>query len=158
MTLKQKEIAKHLDLSIASVSAFLDKWNLNHRTMTLDEVRFVYISKLRDAAAGRGAGNGELDLTAERARLTKEQADKVELQNCVEKKEYLPASTLSIILSKTGRQIAGILEAIPVKLKHRSSISYDDLQFIKGEIVKARNLAADIKLVDLELEELDDAE
>ena len=60
------------------------------------------------------------------------------------------------VLSKVGRQIAGVLESIPVQLKRRSSLSLDDLEYIGAEIVKARNLAASIQLADLDIEMSDD--
>ncbi|MEQ1813395.1 MAG: terminase small subunit [Candidatus Nitrotoga sp.] len=147
--------ARHLGCGKSTVVNFLATKGMVHDECTLDEIRLAYITKLRDAASGRGASEGGLDLMAERARLAKVQADKVELQNAIARNEYAHVSVLTLALSKVGSQVAGILEAIPVKLKRRSSISYDDLQFIKGEIVKARNLAAKVNLTDAEVAEME---
>lgn len=49
----------------------------------------AYHDNLREVAAGRGAG-GVLDLAQERARLAKEQADKVALENAVSRNELMP--------------------------------------------------------------------
>lgn len=68
------------------------------------------------------------------------------MQNAVMRREYAPVSTLAHSVARTGRQIAVILEAIPVQLKRRSSISIEDLEFITTDIVKARNLAANMRL------------
>jgi terminase small subunit / prophage DNA-packing protein len=111
----------------------------------------AYCSHIREIAAGR-ATNGDLDLATERARLAREQADKVAMQNAVMRREYAPVATLAHSVARTGRQIAVILEAIPVQLKRRSSISIEDLEYITTDIVKARNLAANMRL-DLDNEE-----
>lgn len=101
-----------------------------------------YCENLREQAAGR-ASLGDLDLVQERARLAKEQADRVAMQNMVERKEMAPVNLLEIVLAKVARQVVATLEAIPVQLKRNStSISADDLKFITSEIIKARNIAA----------------
>lgn len=115
-----------------------------------------YCSHLREVAAGRAA-SGELDLASERARLASEQADKVAMQNAVSRRELAPVTLIEEVLAKVGRQIAGVLESIPVQLKRRSSLSGDDLDYITAEIVKARNLAAAIKLSELEIEFMEEA-
>ncbi|AYR24248.1 phage terminase Nu1 subunit (DNA packaging protein) [Herbaspirillum sp. 1173] len=115
----------------------------------------AYCTNLREQAAGRFAA-GELDLATERAALARAQREKVEMQNAVTRRELAPVALLEQVLSKVGRQIAGILEAVPVQLKRRSQLSADDLDFITRELVKARNHAAAIKLADLDDE--DDSE
>ncbi len=110
-----------------------------------------YCLHLREQAAGRAAA-GELDLASERAHLARVQRERIEMQNAVTRRELAPVSLMEAVLANVGRQIAGILEAIPVQLKRRSSLSMEDIAFVEGEIVKARNLAAAIELK----EELDD--
>ena len=105
----------------------------------------AYISHLREIAAGR-ATTGNLDLATERARLAAEQADRVAMQNAVARREMAPVQIIAEVLSRVGRQVATILEAIPIQLKRRSSIGVDDLEYITREIVRARNLAAAIEL------------
>lgn len=115
-----------------------------------------YCSHIREVAAGRAAA-GDLDLAGERARLAKEQADKIAMQNEVSRRELAPVTLIEEVLAKVGRQIAGVLESIPVQLKRRSSLSGDDLDYITAEIVKARNLAASIKVAALEIEFAEEA-
>lgn len=115
-----------------------------------------YCTNLREQAAGRFAA-GELDLATERAALARAQREKVEMQNAVTKRELAPVALLEQVLSKVGRQIAGILESVPVALKRRSQLSVEDLEFITRELVKARNIAAAIKLADLDDEEESEA-
>jgi phage terminase Nu1 subunit (DNA packaging protein) len=105
-----------------------------------------YCENLREQAAGR-ASMGDLDLVQERARLAKEQADRVEMQNQISRKEVAPVNLLEVVLAKVARQIVGNLEAIPVQLKRNSTtISQEDLKYITSEIVKARNIAAAMEL------------
>lgn len=107
-----------------------------------------YCSHLREQAAGRiGNSVGDLDLVTERARLAKEQADKIAMANAVMRKEYAPVVVLSQVLADAGRQIASILETIPVNLKRRSKgLTSQDLEYLQQEIVSARNIAANINL------------
>lgn len=107
----------------------------------------AYCHHLREQAAGRAAA-GELDLAGERAALAKVQRERIEMQNAVTRKELAPVTVIEEVLARVGRQIVGILEAIPVQLKRRSNLGADDLDFITREIVKARNLAAAIELED----------
>ena len=50
----------------------------------------AYCAHAREVAAGRASQNGELDIVAERARLAKEQADKLEMENAAARGELLP--------------------------------------------------------------------
>ncbi|KRB73455.1 terminase small subunit [Noviherbaspirillum sp. Root189] len=106
-----------------------------------------YCLHLREQAAGRAAA-GELDLAGERAALAKVQRERIEMQNAVTRKQLAPVNVIEEVLARVGRQIVGILEAIPVQLKRRSSLTAEDLDFITRELVKARNLAANIELED----------
>jgi len=79
-----------------------------------DSVR-RYCTHLREVAAGRGGEGAVLDLTQERARLAREQADAQELKNRTSRGELLPADAVerewsdilqrvrSALLSITGR-------------------------------------------------------
>ena len=106
----------------------------------------AYIGNLRETAAGRLSADGTLDLVTERARLARAQALRVEMQNAIAQRELAPVSILAEIIARVGRQIAVTLEAIPIQLKRRSGIGVSDLEFITAEIVRARNLAANIQL------------
>lgn len=107
----------------------------------------AYCQHLREQAAGRAAAGG-LDLAAERAHLARVQRERIEMQNAVTRRELAPVTLMESVLAHVGRQIVGILEAIPVQLKRRSSLGAEDLAFVSAEIVKARNLAAAIELKD----------
>ena len=99
-----------------------------------------YCDHIREQAAGRS-----LDLTAERARLSAEQADRVALKNAVSRKEFSPRSVIVKTMANVSRQIVGILEAIPVKLKREAKLKPNQLKIVEREIIKARNVATDVR-------------
>ena len=103
-----------------------------------------YCEHLREVAAGR-TSSGDLDLVQERARLAKEQADKAAMVNAQMRKELAPVVTMSLALAKVGQQIAAILDALPGVCKRRLNLSVEQIEVIQAEIVKARNMAANIK-------------
>lgn len=87
------DCARHLFLSERRFQEFLNSGVLDRQSRgayDLDAVREQYIRHLRELAAGRGS-DGDLDLTEERARLAKEQADAQEMKNSMMRGELLPA-------------------------------------------------------------------
>jgi len=119
-----------------------------------------YCANLREVAAGRQAGEG-FDLPTERARLAREQADKIAMQNAQTRRELAPAYLIEEVLAKAGAKVAGILEAIPGQVKRRlPSLPASEIEAIQSEIAKARNIAAAISLDDLVVtdDEVEDAE
>lgn len=116
-----------------------------------------YCGNLREVAAGRLAA-GDLDLAAERARLAKEQADKVGMQNAVTRGDLAPTYLIEEVLAKAGAKVGGILDAIPGQIRRRvPGLSADDVQHIQREIAKARNFVAEISLDDLKVDDIEPA-
>lgn len=154
--MNQKEIADHLDLSQAATSQWLERLGIDWKTSTLDAIRVSYIRALREHAAGRAA-SGDLDLATERARLAREQADKVAMQNSVTRGELAPVILIEEVLTKAGSRIAGIFDAIPGMIRRRvPKLSTGELDLIAAEIAKARNVVAGMSLKDLDKAEGDD--
>jgi phage terminase Nu1 subunit (DNA packaging protein) len=155
----QKTIADHLDLSQQAVSGLCADIGIDWRAVTLDEIRVLYIRRLREQAAGREAA-GDLDLATERARLAKEQADKVSMQNAVTRAELAPAQLIEEVLAKAGARAARILDTIPGTIRRREpAISADTIAAIAKDIAKVRNIAASCSLADLrEDDTADDAD
>lgn len=149
MLLIQKEIAEHLDLSQPAVSGLMDRLGIDWKTSTMDEIRVAYIRHLREQAAGRAA-SGDLDLATERARLAKEQADKVAMQNAVTRGDLAPVVMIEEVLTKTAARIAGIFDAIPGLVRRRvPSLRSDEIELIAAEIARIRNVVAGMSLADL---------
>lgn len=146
----QQVIAEHLDLSQQDVSNWMDRLHIDWRTVSLDEIRVAYIRSLRETAAGR-ISNGEIGLATERARLAREQADRVAMQNAVTRRELAPVHMIEQVLTKAGVRVAMILDAIPGAIKRRVvSLNAEDMGHIEREIAQARNIAAAISLADLD--------
>lgn len=147
----QQAIAEHLDLDQSAVSRWMAELRLDWAALSMDEIRIVYIRRIREQAAGR-ATSGDLDLATERARLAREQADRVAMLNARQRRELAPVAVIETVLARVGRQIAGILEALPVQLRRRAAnLTTEDIEFLQAEIDKARNVATRIEI---DLEEL----
>ena len=154
--LNQQVIAEHLDLSQGAVSQWLDRLGVNLKVSTLDEIRVAYIRAIREQAAGRAAA-GDLDLATERARLAREQADKIAMQNAVTRGELTHTVILEQVLAGTAAKIAGVLDAIPGMIRRRvPQLSAADIDIVSGEIAKARNAVSGMSLHDIEVEIPDD--
>lgn len=87
MPLTQTEIAEHLDLDQSAVSRFLAQADLNWKASTLDEIRVLYIRKLRGNAAGHRTDGGD-DLVRERV-LTERVDREMKVYTLAEKKGSL---------------------------------------------------------------------
>lgn len=150
--LTQRTIADHLDLSQQAVSQLMDELGINWKSATLKQVRVAYIRRLREQAAGRAA-SGDLDLAGERARLAKEQADRVAMQNAVTRGELAPVMLIEQVLAAAAGKVAGVFDAIPGMVRRRvPRLQREDLDLIAGEIAKARNLVAAMSLADLNVD------
>ncbi len=115
----QAEIAAHLDLSDRSVRELLDKGvlpNARRGALNLDQCRVAYIRHLREMAAGRGTGPSADDLTAERARLAREQADHYALRNAAMRLELLPRADITRAVSAAFQIVRDRLTALPARL------------------------------------------
>ncbi len=112
-----------------------------------------YCRHLREIAAGRAA-NGDLDLATERARLAKEQADKVAMQNATQRGELAPVAAMEAVLATAGTRVGKILDTIPGLVRRRvPGIGSDVIEHITADIAKCRNMAAAMTLASLEQEE-----
>jgi len=87
----QSEISAKLGINTATFKDFVARGVIEERERgqyTYEECSKQYLAHLREIAAGRMTVDG-LDLSAERARLAKEQADAKEMENMVERGELL---------------------------------------------------------------------
>lgn len=141
----QQQFGDLVGISQQAVSDLLRR-DVIQQGKTAGEWLHSYCSHLREQAAGRATA-GDLDLAQERARLAREQADKVAMQNAVSRRELASVTLLEQVLATVGRQIAAILEAIPVNIKRRSkNLTAEDIEIIVAEITRARNIAAAVQL------------
>lgn len=109
-----------------------------------------YCAHLREVAAGRASGDDNLDLVAERARLASEQADKIAMQNAITRQELAPVHVLEDVLTRSATKVTGILDTIPGSIQRRvPSLRASEIDLIRREVAKARNIMAGIKLESL---------
>lgn len=87
MGITQQEIADHLDLDQSNVSRFLKQLDFDWTVATMDEVRIIYVRKLRAQAAGHTSEDG-MDLVRERV-LTERLDRELKLFTLAEKKGQL---------------------------------------------------------------------
>lgn len=147
----QEQFAALVGVSQQAVSDLVTRETLR-RDGNAHEWVLTYCANLREQAAGRAA-NGDIQLATERALLAREQRRRIELDIAVKQREMAPVAVLEVALANISRQVATILEALPIKLRRQSDkLTAEDIALIDREIVLARNLAA---TASLNLEELD---
>jgi len=146
----QKQVARHLDLTSRSVRELLERGVLPPATrgeLDVDACRVAYVRHLRAAAAGRGAGSGDLDLVAERARLAKEQADQAALKNAQLRGELIPAADHEESLIALASGVALRIRAVPTRAAPEVRLATTDRE--AEELLR--------RFIDEALEELADA-
>ena len=112
------EVARHLEMAPNNFKALVDKGVIEKRgrgKYDLEEARRQYILHIREVAAGRSSA-GELDLSNERARLAKEQADAKEMENAVERGDLVYIEDVAKRFEDGLTKVRAKLLAIPSKV------------------------------------------
>ena len=92
-------------------------------------------------------GSEDLDLTEERAKLAVEQTRQKKRENDIEEGLVAPIEVLTEVLSAVCNQISSTLNAIPMKIKKQCpGLTGRDIDYIKKEIAKCRNMAAETSI------------
>ncbi|MFN4125260.1 MAG: hypothetical protein ACK4HK_05450 [Pannonibacter indicus] len=98
----------------------------------------TYCTHLREIAAGRGDEASAVFLTAERARLAKEQADHAALKNAALRRELVPAADVAATWGGIVRQVRSRLLAVPARLRQGlAHLTARDVEAIDAEIRRA---------------------
>jgi phage terminase Nu1 subunit (DNA packaging protein) len=134
-----REVAEHLDISDRSIRDLRAKGVLPQAARgqaDLDACRVAYIRHLRERAAGRSSDAAEdegLDLVQQRARLAKEQADRIASKNALDRGELVPVSavTMAVVglieLSKSRlAKVPAIVGKSDPKLRERIATAIED--------------------------------
>lgn len=145
--LNKSQLAKSLGIS---TQAF-DKWGVQPVAKIGREnfylVRDVLDNRLAHMAARQPAALDPEDYDAQRTRLTKEQADQLEMKNAVTRREQAPVQLLEWALAEMAQRVSAVLGAIPSKIKKRvPALSSTEMTHITREIVKAQNAASKSEL------------
>jgi terminase small subunit / prophage DNA-packing protein len=154
--LNKSETAKSLGIS---VQAF-DKWGVEPVAKIGRENFYTLRAVLDNRLANHNQKHAEVadpdDYEAQRTRLTKEQADQLEMKNAVTRREQAPVALLQMALDEVAQRISSILGAIPSKVKKRvPSLTSGEMTNITREIIKAQNAASKVELPWDRLEGLD---
>ncbi len=148
----QTEFAVIVGISQPAVSGLLAR-GIIREGGTVGEWVEQYCDHLREQAAGRAA-SGDLDLAVERARLAKEQADKVAMHNAVTRGELAPVAAMEAVIATVGTRVGKILDTIPGLVRRRvPGVGSDVIDHIASDIAKCRNMAAAMTLASLEQED-----
>ena len=115
----QVEVAAHLDLSDRSIRELIEKGAIptaRQGKLDLDECRIGYIRHLRKIASGKPVTTHSADLTAERARLAREQADNYNLKNEQLRRDLLPRCEVTRAVTAAFTHVRDRLTALPARL------------------------------------------
>lgn len=95
----------------------------------------AYCGHLRGVASGRGGEEQVLELTAERARLAKEQADAHSLKNAVMRGELLDAAETEARWADMLRAFRSRLLAVPSRVRVRMAhMTVTDIEAVDREV------------------------
>lgn len=115
-----KDLCDLLALSSGALTELKKKGiavHLGHDAYDLQATVRAYVQHLRGIASGRGGEEQALTLTAERARLAREQADSVALKNAALRAELVSAAEVTREWAEVLRKVrAGVL-AVPSRVR-----------------------------------------
>src|SRR5215212_6704427 len=132
-SLTAAEIAAHLDITVRWVFA-LRKQRVLPDVATLDEYRLAYIRWLRGKAHVSGAGPsgpGSMNLTQERARLTRAQSEKTEIEVAYLRGDSLPRT----LVTETWQMHASAVRSKFLGLASKLRMLIPRLTHDEGEII-----------------------
>ena len=116
------EFADHIGVSRQAVSEMVRKGvvpSTGRGKLDLDAARIAYCAHLREQAAGRlgSDANGDaLDLTAERARKEKEQADQLAMKNAQMRGELLVREDVDAAVTSAFARVKARMTNVPSKV------------------------------------------
>lgn len=109
-----------MDLSSGALSDLKKRGiavHLRHDVYDLEATVKAYVKHLRGIAAGWGTADQAAQLTAERARLAKEQADAQSLKNAKARDELVEATEVEAAWSGILRQVRARVLSVPARLR-----------------------------------------
>lgn len=114
---------------------------------TAGEWLLAYCDHLREVAAGRGGADGVVNLVAERARLARAQALKVEMHNAERRGLLAPTALLEQVLASAGSRAWRIFGTIKGEIRRRvPQLTAADLAAVDAIVNKAMQQVADLSL------------
>ena len=142
----RKELAEHLDLSPQSISDLIGKGvftiGAGRSPVNIDSCRGQYINYLRKAARYTKKDGSSSDIAEEKARLTKAQADKAELEVEQLEKSLLPAQMVQDTWIEYVSNVRAKLLGLPSRIAHQviTVDKYSEAEeIIKDQVYDALN-------------------
>jgi transcriptional antiterminator len=125
----QEEISQHLDLSDRQLRNVLSKLKLNHKELSIDEIRVAYIRNLREEAAGRKATTQKQALDEAKTREALANAMTKEMDLFVKQKELvLVAEVRQVIdswISLSKSEYENSIEKIIAMIESHHGVTID---------------------------------
>lgn len=148
--LNKNQAAKSIGIS---ARAFSD-WNVKPVARIGREVFYTFRDILDNRLAHQAENLSQAysdpdasELDRERVRLTRAQADNMEIKNEIARGEVAPIELLTHAIGNGATQIAAILGSAPLNIKRQiPRLTASEIETIKREIVKAQNAAAHITI------------
>jgi phage terminase Nu1 subunit (DNA packaging protein) len=105
-----------------------------------------YVKHLQNLVNG---GAGHAGLAAERTRLARAQADRIEMENNEKRRQLAPMSIIVEVISRCAAQATDVLDGIPLAVKRRVPGADPRIfKVIEDEVFKARTIAASARVPD----------
>ena len=116
----QSEFGRHVGITQQAVASLVARGVIEQTgrgKLDLDAARLAYCAHLRSVAGNRsGDPEADLDLTAERARKAKEEADKLEMQNALMRRELLAREDVNAAVVGAFARVRARLIGVPSKV------------------------------------------
>lgn len=111
--------------------------HLGHDAYDLAATVRAYVQHLRGIASGRGGEEQTINLTAERARLAREQADAQALRNAALRGELVAAAEVERTWSDLLRQVRARILAVPARVRSALPLDAAAIDTIDHELRQA---------------------
>ena len=108
--------------------------HLGHDAYDLEATVSAYVQHLRGIAAGWGSADQAVQLTTERARLAKEQADAQALKNAKLRGEQVDAAEVERAWADVLRQVRSRILSVPSRLRQDVTMNAADAQLLDREL------------------------
>lgn len=115
----QAEFGELVGITQSAVSEFIRRKVIpceGKGRIPLGPALLAYCAHMRAVASGHVSEDGDLDLTAERARKAKEEADKLEMENALRRRQLLDRSDVDAAVAGAFARVRARLLNVPSKV------------------------------------------
>ena len=158
------EFAEHIGVKNSVVNDLVRKSIIQERSdgtgIDIDEARLDYIAHLR-SVAGNKSGNpvADLNLSKERARKAKEEADRLEMANAQTRGELLARGDVDAAVTAAVARVRAKMLSVPTKVAAEAMIASTPAEaeaIIRAAVCESLAELASTKVADLMAQESDE--